>query len=82
MEIDKTGLRVYMLLNISNSFTIRSAAVAQSGRATDLNRYPIKVDAVNQLVDGSNPSGGAKTTRPLESLLKALMMMGISCMLF
>ena len=55
------GLRVCMRLNISNSFTIKSAAVAQSGRATDLKSHTIKVDAVNQLVDGSTPSGGAKT---------------------
>ncbi len=55
------GLHVRMRLNISNSFTIKSAAVAQSGRATDLKSHTIKVDAVNQLVDGSNPSGGAKT---------------------
>ena len=64
MKIEKTGLRVCMLLNISDSFTIKSAAVAQSGRATDLTSHTIKVDAVNQLVDGSNPSGGAKPTRP------------------
>lgn len=72
MEIEKAGLRVCMLLNISGSFTIKSAAVAQSGRATDLTSHPIKVDAVNQLVDGSNPSGGAKTTRSSQYLKKHL----------
>ncbi len=39
------------------------AAVAQLGRATDLSSHSIKVEAVNQLVDGSSPPGGANLLR-------------------
>jgi hypothetical protein len=39
------------------------AAVAQSGRAADSERYgPFEAEAVNQLVVGSNPTGGANNT--------------------
>ena len=41
---------------------MREAAVAQSGRAADSERFePFEAEAVNQLVVGSNPTGGANT---------------------